>query len=521
MSERARPAMRLAWKLLPWVVIAIAILFRVLELGRLPGINGDEAWYGVQAQRWASGEMVDWRTPSGNLPGPLQLGGLLLLQAVFEPSFALLRVPSLIASLGAMAMAYAIGRRFFDRTTAMIALLLMAALPVNIAYARFGWDTSHLGLVILAAAYAALAGRRVLSALAFGLSVTVHPTAVFAGPFLALLVFGREMETVPLRPAIARLLPYLAMLILASGLLAITTSGGQALASFSGLGDRLTAPAQWAAFGILFERLMTGETVYRYITGQGFGRLTPSIDLAGAVLIMGLAASAIITLRRRAFGIAAGVVTGWLLSLLLFFLIAGNGALQPHFERYALWLIAPTSLAVAVLVRRLVRRDNVAITITLAITILLLAGFWLRYFVVLETQGSLSSRTFWTGPAEPKQAAHDQLAAVARAEGPIRVVAEDWWLFWPVRYLAGGEPIKMRNAESLPPRPDRIAQREEIYWLVYTGSALDRQIAATADARLRSAIDATGHPQALHIWWTPAKPTSPRAQEQPSAPARR
>ena len=232
------------------------------ELGRLPGINGDEAWYGVQAQRWASGEMVDWRTPSGNLPGPLQLGGLLLLQAVFEPSFALLRVPSLIASLGAMAMAYAIGRRFFDRTTAMIALLLMAALPVNIAYARFGWDTSHLGLVILAAAYAALAGRRVLSALAFGLSVTVHPTAVFAGPFLALLVFGREMETVPLRPAIARLLPYLAMLILASGLLAITTSGGQALASFSGLGDRLTAPAQWAAFGILFERLMTGETVY-------------------------------------------------------------------------------------------------------------------------------------------------------------------------------------------------------------------------------------------------------------------
>ena len=86
-----RPSVHLLWRLLPWLVIAIAILFRVYALGRLPGINGDEAWYGVQAQHWVNGEMVTWRTPSGNLPGPLQLGGLLLLQSVFEPSFALLR----------------------------------------------------------------------------------------------------------------------------------------------------------------------------------------------------------------------------------------------------------------------------------------------------------------------------------------------------------------------------------------------------------------------------------------------
>ena len=34
-------------------------------LGRLPGVNGDEAWYGVQVLRLLSGEAVDWRTPTG------------------------------------------------------------------------------------------------------------------------------------------------------------------------------------------------------------------------------------------------------------------------------------------------------------------------------------------------------------------------------------------------------------------------------------------------------------------------
>ena len=228
----------------------------------MPGINGDEAWYGVQAQRWVSGETVGWRTPSGNLPGPLQMGALILLQSIFEPNFALLRIPSVVASLGAMAMAYAIGRRFFDQTTAMVLLLIMAALPVNIAYARLGWDPSHLGLVILTSVYAALAGRRLLSALAFALALTVHPTAAFAGPFLIFAMLGRELEARSLRGALARVAPYAAALTLSLGLLAITTSNGQALGSLAGLGSRLADPAQWAAFGIRLERLLTGETIY-------------------------------------------------------------------------------------------------------------------------------------------------------------------------------------------------------------------------------------------------------------------
>jgi hypothetical protein len=488
----------------------------------LPGINGDEAWYGVQAQRWASDETGYWRTPSGNLPGPMQLGALILLQSIFEPSFALLRIPSLVASFAAMAMAYAIGRRFFDRTVAIAALLLMAALPVNIAYARFGWDPSHLGLVILMALHAALAGRRIISALAFALALTVHPTAAFAGPFLIFAMLGRELETRPPRGALARIAPYAAALILALGLLAITTSSGQAIASLSGLGGRLVDPAQWAAFGVGLGRLLTGETIYVYVTGQGFGGLARAIDVIAAVLVMGLAASAIVTLRRGAFSREAGVLTGWLASLILFMLIAGPGALQPHFERYAVWLIAPTALALAILIRRLLVRDAVVIGFTAILAVLLLIGFREHYFRVLEEAGSRSASTFWTGAEEPKQAAHDQLAGIARVSGPIRVVAEDWWLYWPVRYLAKGKPIDVSNAERLPTSvPDGRAPRQEIFWLVYNGSGLDRRISATDNAQLRGAIDATGHPRALHIWWTPPEPTPPGAGERPSSASSR
>ena len=127
---------------------------------------------------------------------------------------------------------------------------------------------------------------------------------------------------------------------------------------------------------------------------------------------------------------------------------------------------------------------------------LLLAGFWSHYLRVLEREGSRSASAFWTGPIEPKEAAYDQFAAIIRTEGPIRVVAEDWWLYWPVAYLAAGQPLKLINAERGLPG----AQQKGDYWLVYAGSQLDRRIAATAGARLSATIDATGHPKALHIW---------------------
>jgi hypothetical protein len=40
---------------LAMLCLALAVFYRLYALGRLPGINGDEAWYGVQLQRYFDG----------------------------------------------------------------------------------------------------------------------------------------------------------------------------------------------------------------------------------------------------------------------------------------------------------------------------------------------------------------------------------------------------------------------------------------------------------------------------------
>ncbi len=72
-------------------LLFVAIWFRIDRLDHLPGANGDEAWYGVQAEAVLHGEPISWRTPTGNLLNPLFFGPLLALHAIFEPSFGLLR----------------------------------------------------------------------------------------------------------------------------------------------------------------------------------------------------------------------------------------------------------------------------------------------------------------------------------------------------------------------------------------------------------------------------------------------
>lgn len=499
-------------------LLIVALAFRIVGLDHLPGINGDEAWYGVLAQQIAAGADPHWRTPTGNLPGPFQLGSLLILQTIFPPSFTLLRVPAVLSSIAAAGLAWWIMRRHFDRPTALIALLLMATLPVTIAYARFGWDPSHAPLIGLICAAFALRGWRVACAATFAVALAAHPTNIFIAPFLLFALFGVEAERSNWRSAVRWVAPALPLFLLALAVLAVTTSGGQASASSSDLIARLVDPRQWASFLLLFGRLLSGDTVYRYIAGEGFGATLAPIDLAALLLLLGVTGAGLWSLRRRAFGREAGVVIGWLATLFAFFLVAGPGALAPHFERYAICLIAPTVLALAILARELGgqgTRTAAPMGVTLLIALLLLAGFGRHYLGALETTGSLSHRTFWTGPVEPKAAALQTLLADSRnARHPIRLVTEDWWLYWPVVYLAAGDPVQVIDGSQLstgPPLPSHD-------WLVFVGGPLDRRLAATAGAVPVDSVAGTGRGAVLRIWRTaPFSPDRARRAVPPSA----
>ena len=488
--------------------MAVAIAFRVYALGRLPGINGDEAWYGVQAEHWLAGAAGQWRTPSGNIPGPLHLGLLTLLQLVAKPSFVLLRLPSLLSSLAAMALTYGAVRRYFDRPTAAMALVIMAVLPVNIVYARFGWDPSHSGLIDMGAAAFALAGNPLGCALVFALALAVHPTNIFVAPFLVLAFAGADVARRGWKGAILRTAMLVAMLGAATTVLAVTASVERAADVPASFLDRLSQPDQWGAFVLLYLRLLTGDTSLISVVGIGLGAARDPAEIVLAGLLFGLSVTAVVSISRRRASLEAGILLGWMASLLLFFVFAGDAAISPHFERYAVCLIVPTVLALVVLLRELGERGahwRRPFAVVGVAAFLALLGFWQHYFVALETTGSTSHQTFWTGAHEPKEVAFERIAA-ASPDG-ARIVAENWWLYWPLTYLAAGHPLEV-DRERLSPGP---APAGGTYWVVFPGGDMDRWLAAGHIARPRWNIAGVARPVSVRVWWVPRGAPLPRS----------
>ena len=474
-----------------------AIAMRIYALDRLPGINGDEAWYGVQAQRWAAGTLTELRTPTGNFPGPIQLGEMRLLQMGFAPSFALLRVPSLLSSLFAMGMAYGIGRRFFDRATAAIALVLMAVLPANIVYARFGWDPSHSGAVVLAAVWAALAGRPLVTALIFAFALWAHPTNVFVAP---LLVLGFAGSTWRGEGRVRRIALLVVLLVAALAVLSVTTTRATDYTGLHATLARLFNPRDWLTFLVLLGRMLNGDTVFTYIVGRGYDGMRPIADSVVVIAILLTLHTGVIYWRRSGFSVGVGLIAGWAASLLLFFLIAGIAAIVPYSERYAFVLVAPSALAFAVALGMLVNGSKVRLSLALAgIGVPLLAGSFFFYLLPLERGGSQSHRTFWTGSREPKATA---AALIAAEPQPILVMAEDWWLAWPIAYLLDSKSMAVINIETGKPvgtAPGAEAKR--IFWVVFAGSPLDKRLAGSG-AEPRATIAGAARP-VLRIWVTP------------------
>ena len=97
-----------------------ALVFRSIDLENTPGVNGDEAFYGVQAERLISGRPFTKLTPNGHLINPFYVGIEAALLHFSAPSFAILRIPALIAGVLAVVLTYFLGRRVFGEATASL-----------------------------------------------------------------------------------------------------------------------------------------------------------------------------------------------------------------------------------------------------------------------------------------------------------------------------------------------------------------------------------------------------------------
>jgi hypothetical protein len=438
-------------------LLAVAIFLRCWHLGNLPGVNGDEAWYGVQALHVASGQAITWLTPTGNPLNLFYFLPLVALHYVLPPSVVLLRVVPLVSGTAALAVNYVLCRGAFDVRTARVSTLILALLPLNIAYSRFGWDASQSLLATLLVMYLPLMrlraseGRAALNAgaaFAAAAAILVHPTNLFALVLLfvpAVYVRREKLGRVLRRTRVPAKSWAFAGLVTLVGVCALAAWRWAPAAA-----DRLHGPADVGSFVAGYLRLFSGTAIYQFISGAGlataeagwYGHTTWACNVGFALLALFALLGFVRRLGEAPAATDVCLAFGWLLMLAAFFVIAGPRALAPHFERYAVCLIAPGALVVS---RGLCwwmdrsRFDSNRLAVALALAAWLWpASFYVNYFRPFFERGGISHQTFRTGEVEPKLSALDLV--LARRHGPVEIVCHEWWSYWPLAYLAYREP---------------------------------------------------------------------------------
>jgi hypothetical protein len=524
-----------------------SLLARFAKLDRLPGINGDEAWAGVQVSRFVSGEPYTFRTTNGLFLSPFFVGTEALLLSVGPPSFLLLRLPGAVWACVGIALAYYLhGRVFRDWGEALLVVVLLATLPTHIAYSRLGaWEPSFLPLVSVPALYFALVlaeGRRIgksVAGLAGGavLCVWVH---LAAAVYVVLLVLALLWVV---RHSLARRVASCLGLagtrgVMTGGIVAATAAVPAAFVLLCCIGGHssrgilikaardalllLMHPIDVPRYLMSLGEIVWGTRSYEYFAGEPPARWIGLVHV-GVLLAMVLAAA-----RLSRSGRAADRLLGtfWLLAPVG--LIAAIGLIAIHQvsnERYVLWVLPAASV---LLVRALRAADDGrtalrhSAPVVICASALFLVQFWNHYFAPLHEQTFAETLhpTFKTGATEPKAEA----ARLIRAAGPkaAEVVTEDWWVQHPVDYLLGGDYRVFQQKNSRDTAKPTDATR---FVVGFTGSPFMRRVrahlaAAGTEFRQFEMNGGDGRPVITVFCFEPRTPAAAASDSTAALPAR-
>src|SRR5690606_24064451 len=154
-----------------------------------------------------------WKTPTRNPINIFFLGPQVLLHWDAEPSFWRLRLSAVLSGLAALVVNYWLCRRAFGWQAAIVSTVILAVLPINIAYSRFSWDPAqsllatavvvYLAAMATAGAWEArgaadpaavdqrMRNHLLLGAAALAIAILVHPTNLFLAPLLVMPLLVR------------------------------------------------------------------------------------------------------------------------------------------------------------------------------------------------------------------------------------------------------------------------------------------------------------------------------------------
>jgi hypothetical protein len=440
------------------VLLGTAMCFRLMYLSSIPGISGDEGWWGVQALAWLSDRPYEAHTTSGNPIDLFFLVPVALVHTIAAPSFLLLRTVPALVNLLALPVGFWFVGRLYGSTTAWVYTVALAILPTAIAHSRICQDPSQsifwTGIVVYLSLLGFTGMRRawiylVAAVLIFPVVLWTHPTNIFVGAFL-LLPFAAAVH--PLLPASRgrrAILFAVAAVLVAAGLSIAWAALRQLAASnpylertLSTASNRMTDGGQWFEFAANNVRLFNGVTIYHYFSGAR--PATVPYDLV-TVVVIGAAMWGLLVApadRRRVldYGLMGACAIMWI----GFFAFAGPQALRPHAERWGLCLIVPATLVVArglsAWIEAMPSVHRLSIAAMGLVAGGLLISFYVNYFREFHTTGGRSHLAYVTAPIEPKQQALEHILASSTDAGGVTIVTQQWWLFWPIAYLAKERP---------------------------------------------------------------------------------
>ena len=426
--------------------------FRVMHLSSVPGISGDEGWWGVQALAWKAGQPYEAYTTSGNPTDQFFLVPLAILHGIARPSFLLLRAFPAAVNLLALPVGFLLARRLFGTTTASAYAVGIAVLPTAIAHSRICQDPSQTVFWTSLVIFLSLLGVKerdrawvyVASLLVvFPIALWTHPTNIFIGPFLLLPCAAALRPLLPpsrngrLMLAAATALMVAAMLLGAWFALTKLAGSNQLLDRpwLSIAAARLVDARQWFELAANGARLFNGVTIYHYFSGAR----PPTVPFdvifvaVAGTLLCGFALPRVAT--RLDYALLLACAGTWL----AFYSIAGPQSLRPHAERWGLCLIVPSMLVLARgLTAWIVWRPNwraVPIALSCLVAAALLSSFHVNYFTTFATTGGRGHLTYATAAIEPKRQVLE-LILERSAGDPVAIATDQWWLYWPIRYLA-------------------------------------------------------------------------------------
>jgi hypothetical protein len=442
------------WKEFPLLVVSLFLLifvacfFRTVALDRLPALNGDEAYTSVQMAELASGKKVDLYLPTHRTLSPLY-GIYVWSIEKFIPghSFWKVRLPSLLAGFLLVIFSFLLLRWVLPLPKALLASILIISSPVCIAYSRSAVEQSLMGLASLFSIYFALEGSFFSAAAALSLGAVIHPVNIFLLPVSFFPFLGRVFHA----PQRSRRFKF----SLALGLVSLSGFFVFSLLHFLPaevglLNLRRVFHFLWASpveflgsglqFLLYFIRLYTGFSTFEYFSSQPPTLLQFFWDfLLGLTLLFSL--FGLVGLRKKRLWTQFYYVLGFICMLFVFFFVAGPRALSVGLSRHGTFLIVPTSIFIAILIPEIRPRLNFRNLLIgfLGVGWIFLLHFYFYYFQsTIKTGGGATHRTYISGPVEPK--ANSFAWILEQSKGTGRILTEDWWIYWPIKYLALSHP---------------------------------------------------------------------------------